>query len=123
MRERNIVAIIDRGGRGASLAAAYSKSKHVSRILVIPGSGLIQINCNKPIKIFPDIEITDKAKIVSLCKQMGVNLIDVAQDDAVAAGVTDALAKAGFTVSGPTKQAGKIEWSKVYSRSLMKKGG
>ncbi len=120
---KKTVAIIDRGGRGAALAYAYSKSKHVGKILVIPGSGLIQINCEVPVVTFPEIEITDRKSIVLICKKEMVDLVDVAQDDAVAAGVSDALQGAGFLVAGPSKSAGKIEWSKAFSRRLMKKAG
>jgi phosphoribosylamine--glycine ligase len=120
---KKTIAIIDRGGRGAALAYAYSKSKHVAKIVVIPGSGLIQINCKKPVLTFPDIEITDKKQIVSICKKERVDLVDVAQDDAVATGVSDALLHARFLVTGPTKKAGRIEWSKAYSRRLLKKAG
>lgn len=123
LKSNRTVAIIDRGGRGAALAFAYSKSRHVKQILVIPGSGLIQQICKKKVLIFPNIEITDKKGIVSLCKEYFVDLIDVAQDDAVAVGVVDALTKAGFNVNGPTKKAGKIEWSKAFSRRLMKHAG
>lgn len=123
MNKNNTVAIIDRGGRGAALAFAYSKSPYVKKILVIPGSPLIQLNCKKEVLTFPQIEITDVKAIVALCKSEGIDLIDVAQDDAVAAGVTDLLLKNGFLVTGPSKKAGKIEWSKAYSRRLMKKVG
>ena len=47
----------------------------------------------------------------------------VAQDDPLALGMVDALAKAGIPAFGPDKAAARIEASKVFSKDLMKKYG
>lgn len=121
MNKHNTVLIIDAGGRGAALVHAYSKSPYVSRILAIPGNDLMQINTKKPVKIFPRLTTTSVKEIVEIAKKEKVDLVDVAQDNAVAAGVTNALQKAGIATIGPTKKAGQIEWDKAWSREFMKK--
>lgn len=115
------IAVIGEGGREAALVMAYSKSRHVEKIIAIPGNDLMQINSSKPVVIFPTVATTDVREIVRICRKEKVGLIDVAQDDAVASGVADSLLKENFYVVGPTKKAGKIEWSKAFSRQLMKK--
>lgn len=120
-KKKNIVAIIDSGGRGAALAQAYSKSQNVSKIIAIPGNDLYQLNSRKKVLVFPNLLTTSISEIISICKKEKVDLVDVAQDDAVAAGLVDSLQKEGFKTVGPTKAAGQIEWDKAWARDFMKK--
>lgn len=115
------VLVVDGGGRAAALANKYSQSKYIQKLLVVPGNDLIRINTKKPVKIFPHIKTTDTEEIVEIAKAEKVDLADVAQDDAVACGLTDSLTKAGIKVFGPTKLAGQIEWDKAWARNFMKK--
>src|SRR3989344_9044711 len=97
------VLVVDAGGRAAALAYKYSQSKHVQKLLVVPGNDLIRINTKKPVKIFPHLKTTDTAEIIDIAKRIKVVLVDVAQDDAVACGLTDILIKNKIKVFGPTK--------------------
>ena len=47
----------------------------------------------------------------------------MAQDDPLALGMVDELARAGIPAFGPTAAAARIEASKVFSKDLMKKYG
>ncbi|MDP2632816.1 MAG: phosphoribosylamine--glycine ligase [Candidatus Curtissbacteria bacterium] len=114
------VLVIDGGGRGSALVDKYQKSPHVSKVLAAPGNDLMLINIKKPVKIFPDTETTDIKKIKKICTDYQVDFVDVAQDNAVAVGVTDALRKQDIQVFGPTKAAGQIEWDKAWARNFMK---
>lgn len=114
------VLVIDGGGRSAALVDKYLQSPHVKKALAIPGNDLMRVG-QKSVQIFPGVKTTDIENIKKICKKYKVDLVDVAQDDAVAAGVTDDLAKEGINVFGPTKAAGQIEWDKAWSRDFMKK--
>src|SRR3990167_2718031 len=115
------VLVVDGGGRAAALAHKYLQSKHVQKLLVVPGNDLIRIISKKPVKIFPHLRTTDTAEIVEIAKAEKVDLVDVAQDDAVACGLSDSLIDAGIKVFGPTKLAGQVEWDKAWARNFMKK--
>lgn len=115
------VLVIDGGGRGSVLVDKYAQSQHVGRILAVPGNDLIVELAKKPVKIFPKIKTTDIKSILTICHKSKVDLIDVAQDDAVAQGLTDVLTQAGFAVFGPTKAAAQIEWDKAWAREFMRK--
>src|SRR3990167_2341772 len=104
------VLVVDGGGRAAALAHKYLQSKHVQKLLVVPGNDLIRINTKKPIKIFPHLKTTDTTEIVEIAKKEKADLVDVAQDDAVACGLVDRLQKKGFKVFGPAQAAAQIEW-------------
>jgi len=75
------VLVVDGGGRAAALAQKYSQSKHVKKLLIVPGNDLIFKSIKKPTKIFPHLKTTDTSEIVEIAKQEKVDLADVAQDD------------------------------------------
>lgn len=121
IKKGNTVIVIDGGGRGAALVHKYSKSSLVSKIIAIPGNDLMQLNSVIPVRIFPHLKTTSIQEILEIARKEKADLVDVAQDNAVEAGVSDALIKKGFTVVGPTKAAGQIEWDKAWARDFMKK--
>jgi len=66
---KNIVAVIDGGGRGSALIDAYAKSEKVDELISIPGNDLMQINTTKPVHTFPDLKTTSKEEILKICKE------------------------------------------------------
>jgi len=116
-----IVLVIDGGGRGAALVHKYSQSPQVDKILVVPGNVGMKLNTKKPVEIFPHLTTTSTVEILKLCLENKVDLVDVAQDNAIEKGVVDTLNQAGISTIGPTKLAGQIEWDKAWSRNFMKK--
>ena len=120
-KKHHTVLVIDASGRGSALVHKYSQSPHIKQIIAIPGNDLMQINSQKPVKIFPSLKTTSVPDIIDICKKYKVDLVDVAQDDAVAAGLVDELVKHKFNVIGPTRLAGQIEWDKAWARDFMKK--
>jgi len=119
--ERNIVGIVDAGGRGATLHRVYEKSPHVDGLVVFPGNDMIKKMAVKPTEVFTGDKTTDAEQIVETFLKEGVTLADVAQDNAVEVGVADRLREAGIPTVGPFREAGKIEWSKSYARRLGEK--
>lgn len=114
------ILVIGSNGREHALAVAYAKSKKVKRVIMTPGNGLSD-HKNKKIKNYPDIGMMDFDKIVAVCKKEKIDLVDVAQDDVIAAGYVDRLEKMGISAFGPSQAAAQIEWDKEWSRELMKK--
>lgn len=119
MKEReNTVLVVDGGGRGTALVHKYSQSPYVDRIVAIPGNDWMSKVSEKPVKIFPDIKTSDTVKIVSLCKELEVNLVDVAQENAVKEGLVNMLKLFDIPAVGPIQEAGRLEWDKDYARSF-----
>lgn len=118
---KNIVAVIDAGGRGSALIDAYAKSPEVFELIAIPGNDLMQVNTKKLVHTFPQLKTTSREEILKICKEFNVSLVDVAQDNAVEAGVSDLLREHGFKVVGASRDAGRIEWDKAWSRDFMVK--
>ena len=118
---KQTVLIVDGGGRGASLVDKYGQSENVGKILVVPGNDLMKVNTDKTVIIYPSLKTTSVKEILEICKREKVDLVDVAQDNAVEAGLVNEIEKMGVLVFGPTKEAGQIEWDKAWARDFMKK--
>ena len=100
--------VVDGGGRGSALVDKYSQSKKVKKILAVPGNDLMGINTKKPVKTYPDLKTTSVSEILELCKKEKVDLVDVAQDNGVEAGLTNVLVSNGIKSIGPTRESGRI---------------
>lgn len=122
-KERGLVAVIDGGGRGSVLMDAYLQSPHVTGGLAIPGNDMMKVGTTKPVETFPQLKTTSVDEIVKICQERGVVLVDVAQDNAVAAGVANAIRAEQIRVIGPNSNTGEIESNKVYARELGRKIG
>lgn len=119
MKNKNkIVLVVDSGGRGSALVVKYLQSKHVGKVIAIPGNDLMKIKTNKPVQIYSNLKTTSIPEILEICIKEHVSLVDVAQDNAVEAGLVDVLIKNKIQVVGPTKLAGQIEWDKAWARNF-----
>ena len=114
------VLVIGQNGREHALAKAYAKSKKVKKVLMTPGNGLTDFG-NEKIKNYPTVGMMDFEKIVAVCKKENIDLVDVAQDDVIAAGYVDRLEKLGIRAFGPTQKASQLEWDKEWARNFMVK--
>ncbi len=121
MKQSKTILITDGGGRGAVLVDKYAKSSKVSRIFVVPGNDLMQINTTKKVKVYPHLKTTSIPEILKICQKEKIDLVDVAQDNAVAVGLVNEIQKINIPVVGPTREAGQIEWDKAWAREFMVK--
>lgn len=114
------ILVIGQNGREHVLAVTYAKSKLVKKVIMTPGNGLTGFG-NSKIKNYPDVGMMDFAGIVEVCKKEKIDLVDVAQDDVIAAGYVDKLEKLGIAAFGPTQKASQLEWDKEWARNFMVK--
>ncbi|MCI9552542.1 MAG: phosphoribosylamine--glycine ligase [Acutalibacter sp.] len=112
------ILVIGSGGREHTIVRKLRESPLVNRLYCAPGNGGISRDaecCN--------VNAMDQAGMVALAREKDVDLVFVAPDDPLGAGMVDALEAAGFPCFGPNAQAAQIESSKVFSKGLMKKYG
>ncbi len=112
------VLIIGGGGREHALAWKIAQSPRVEKLYCAPGNGGIASLA----ECIP-IKATDIEGVLNFSKKEGIDLVVVAPDDPLAAGMVDALDAAGIRAFGPRQNAAAIESSKVFSKELMKKYG
>ena len=110
------VLVVGGGGREHALIRKIKESSKVDEIFCTPGNGGILYDA----KCF-DVSATDIDGVVDLAKKLSVDLVVVAPDDPLVAGMVDALNDAGFKTFGPRANAAIIEGSKVFSKELMQK--
>lgn len=108
------VLVIGGGGREQALAWKLAQSDKVTTVYVAPGNG----GSRGKIKNV-DIGWLDVDGLLEFAQGKKIDLTVIGQEAAYEAGVVDAFQKAGLTIFGPTKEAGRIETSKVLSKDLM----
>ncbi len=110
--------MIGGGGREHALIRKLKESPRVDEIYCAPGNGGIACDAQCVAISAMDIE-----GVVAFSKEHKIDLVFVAPDDPLAAGMVDALEAAGIRAFGPSRLAAEIESSKVFSKNLMKKYG
>ena len=110
------ILVIGSGGREHAIIRKLKESPKVDKIYAAPGNGGISKDAE-----CVDIGAMDKEKIVAFSKENAIDIVFVAPDDPLAAGMVDALIANGIRAFGPRAEAAIIESSKVFSKNLMKK--
>lgn len=110
------VLVVGGGGREHTLVWKLAQSPKISELYCAPGNGGI----SKLAKCV-GIKATDIDGIVDYSKANKMDLVVVAPDDPLAAGMVDRLNEVGIRAFGPVKAAAIIEGSKAFSKDLMKK--
>ena len=109
------ILVVGGGGREHAIIKALKKSPDCGEIWCAPGNGGISYDAK-----CKNIKATDVDTMVGFAVEEKFDYVVVAQDDPLALGMVDALAKAGIPAFGPDKAAARIEASKVFSKDLMK---
>jgi len=112
------VLVVGGGGREHAIVKSIMKNEQIKKIFAAPGNGglMKEIQC---INFKP----TDVNAITDFVIECDIDYIIVAPDDPLAIGMVDALEKKGRKCFGPNQAAARIESSKIFSKSLMKKYG
>ena len=110
------ILVVGSGGREHAIIRKLKESPKVDKIYAAPGNGGISRDAE-----CVDINAMDKEKMVEFSKNNNIDLVFVAPDDPLAAGMVDTLTANGIRAFGPCANAAIIESSKVFSKNLMKK--
>ncbi|MDD6308699.1 MAG: phosphoribosylamine--glycine ligase [Clostridia bacterium] len=112
------ILIVGGGGREHAIAWKLAQSPKKPELFCAPGNGGIEefAHC-------VPIRATDIDGICAFAKENAIDMVVVAPDDPLVAGMVDALTKEGIRAFGPTADAAIIEGSKVFSKDLMRKYG
>ncbi len=112
------ILVIGNGGREHALVWKIAQSKRVSGIFCANGNpGTAEFAENVPIR--PD----DMAAVLDFIRIRRIDLTVVGPERPLVLGLVDVLEAAGCAVFGPTRDAARLEGSKVFSKQLMKKYG
>src|SRR3989344_5070335 len=108
------ILVIGSGGREHALSWKLAQSPKLSKLYVVPGNaGTALVGENVA------LDIKNHAAVIAFAKEKKVDLVVVAPDDPLAAGMVDDLTAADIRAFGPTKAAAKLEWSKAFAKEFM----
>jgi len=110
------ILVVGSGGREHAILWKLKQSPRVTELFCAPGNGGIS-----EIAECVPINAMDIDGMVKFSLEKSIDMVVVAPDDPLAAGMVDALENAGIRALGPRKNAAIIEASKVFSKNLMKK--
>ena len=110
------VLVVGGGGREHTIVWKLAQSPKITKLYCAPGNGGIS-----GIAECVPIKAMDLDGIVTFSKENKIDMVVVAPDDPLAAGLGDKLTEVGIRAFGPVKAAAIIEGSKAFSKDLMKK--
>ena len=109
------ILLVGNGGREHALAWKMRQSKLCEKLYIAPGNpGTAQEGQNV------DIDPDNQEAIVAFAKAKGVGLVVIGPEEPLAAGLGDAVRKAGLLCFGPTAAGARIEADKAYAKELMR---
>lgn len=110
------ILVIGSGGREHAIVRKLKESPKVTDLYCAPGNGGI----SKDAECIP-IPTSDTQGVITFAKEKKIDLVFVAPDDPLAAGMVDALEAENIAAFGPRANAAILESSKVFSKEFMKR--
>jgi len=112
------VLIIGSGGREHALAWKIAQSPKAERVYCIPGNAGIakMASCH-------NIPVEDFSRLVKFVRDKKIDLTVVGPEAPLVSGIVDYFNKEGLKIFGPTKEAARLEGSKVFAKEIMRKYG
>jgi len=113
------ILIIGNGGREHVIAETFNRSSQDIKLITYGNTknlGLAAYSSRYEIGSFDEVD-----RIVRLAEEESIDFAFLGPEAAIAAGVSDALIKAGIGCVSPTMNTGRIEISKSFARNLFSK--
>ncbi len=109
------VLVVGKGGREHALVWKLAQSPHAERVFCAPGNaGTAEDGVNVP------IEANDFERLIRFARSEDVQLTVVGPEEPLSRGIVDAFQKEGLRIFGPTREAARLEASKVFAKTLMR---
>ncbi len=112
------ILLVGSGGREHALALGLQADPACTELHCAPGNpGTAQVATNHL------VSVTDNAGLLSLAKELQVDLVVVGPEVPLVNGVADLLREAGIATFGPSKAAAQLEGSKDFAKGVMRDAG
>jgi phosphoribosylamine---glycine ligase len=112
------VLVVGSGGREHALAWSLSRSDGLDELHAAPGNpGIAAIAHCHPVRA------DDHAALVSLARELRIDLVVVGPEAPLVAGLADELRHRGLAVFGPSAAAARIEGSKSFAKEVLEAAG
>jgi phosphoribosylamine--glycine ligase len=108
------VLIVGSGGREHALAWKLGRSPAVGELHAAPGNpGIAALGECHPVRA------EDGEGLLSLCRELGIDLVVVGPEAPLVVGLVDTLRRGGVAAFGPTLAAARIEGSKTFAKDVL----
>jgi phosphoribosylamine---glycine ligase len=112
------VLVVGSGGREHALVWSLSRSESLGELHAAPGNpGIAKLAHCHPVRA------DDHAALVSLARELRIDLVVVGPEAPLVAGLADELRHRGIAVFGPSAAAARIEGSKSFAKEVMEAAG
>lgn len=112
------ILVIGGGGREHAIVWKLRQSAGVEKIWCAPGNGGIA----KDAGCLP-LDLGDVSGAADLAAKLGADLTICGPELPLVRGIADEFAKRGLALLGPTKEAARLEGSKVFAKKFMERHG
>lgn len=113
------VLLIGAGAREHALAWKLATSPHLDRLFVLPGNpGMADLA-----DTIEGVDPTAVGAVAAMAAAHRMDLAIIGPEAPLAAGVADALRRAGVPVFGPDRAGARLETSKAFSKQVMARAG
>ena len=119
------VLVIGAGGREHAIAWKLAQSERVTRVYAAPGNGgtATEAKCEN-VSLGRGLSGEEgQEALVAFARGHNIGLTVVGPEEPLALGIADRFRAAGLVVTGPGKDAARLEASKAFSKTFMKKYG
>ncbi|HVR33888.1 MAG TPA: phosphoribosylamine--glycine ligase [Acidimicrobiia bacterium] len=113
------VLLVGSGAREHALAWKLTQSSLLDSLLLLPGNpGMDDLG-----DTVEGVAATDVGAVATVAAAHNVDLAVIGPEAPLAAGVADALLRAGVATFGPSRAAARLEASKAFAKDVMKRAG
>ncbi|MBI2819936.1 MAG: phosphoribosylamine--glycine ligase [Acidobacteria bacterium] len=110
------ILVLGSGGREHAIIWKLLQCPGVEKAYCAPGNGGIA----REVPCFA-ADPTDAARVAQLASELKTDLIFVGPEAPLVAGLVDELTRQGFLVAGPTREAARLEGSKIFAKQFMQR--
>src|ERR1700684_2972323 len=112
------ILVIGGGGREHAIVWKLRQSVGIEKVWCAPGNGGISNDAESV-----PLGVGDVSAAASLAEKLSVDLTICGPELPLVRGIADEFAKRGLALLGPTKEAARLEGSKVFGKKFMERHG
>ncbi|CAA6813587.1 MAG: Phosphoribosylamine--glycine ligase (EC [uncultured Campylobacterales bacterium] len=107
------ILIIGSGGREYSIGLSLHNEKQNHNLYFAPGNGATK-------EFATNINISDYEELANFAKKNNIELTIVGPEDPLVGGIVDVFKESNLNIFGPSREASKLEGSKIYMKNFLK---